>query len=166
MAVIVLFFIFNFQWKWFFMNWFQSCFLFLARFLMAMPFLWSGMYHLFNWQGPLSYWVLSPIPIPSEALITVIAIQLLGGLCLFLGYLTRFFSLVLIGFLLYVSLNFYNFLALDQLHLNELLNVLLKNFSMIGGLLLLVVFGSGSFGLDGKSKKKEKLENKDFDEEA
>ena len=91
----------------------------------------------------LNYWGLSGIVI----------VQLVSGFCLMIGFCTRFFSLVLMGFVIYASIHFHTFSAIDKQTLDTILNTVLKNGAIVSGLLLLLVFGAGRISVDYRKKQ-------------
>ena len=147
------------------MNWLQSLLVFVSRIFFSLIFFWSGMYHLYNWEGPLSYWVLNPVTMNKWILMGIIIVQLVSALFLCLGFLTRFFSLVLLVFLAYISFYFYDYTSLDQIGLNEVMSVVLKNVAIMGGLLMLFAFGPGKYSMDQRKRAYRQKVSQESEEE-
>jgi putative oxidoreductase len=76
----------------------------------------------------------------------VIATELGGALAIFLGWRTRLVAGLLAGFSILTALVFHNNFA-DQM---QMINFL-KNLSIAGGFLLLLVNGAGPLSLDRRS---------------
>ena len=83
--------------------------------------------------------------VPGWLLIPTIIVLLVGGISVLVGYKARYGALLLIGFLIPTTLVFHtNFAERSQ----EV--AFLKNLGLIGGLLMLAVFGPGSLSFDNR----------------
>ena len=116
-----------------------------GRLLIAPIFLLSGVSKVTAPAMMIGYIKSAGLPAPMLALGVAIAVELLGGVALVLGYRTRLVAAVLAVFSIMTALAFHNNLA-DQ---NQFLNFF-KNFAMAGGLLQIVAFGGGRFSLDAR----------------
>ncbi|EHP38514.1 DoxX family protein [Cupriavidus basilensis OR16] len=85
------------------------------------------------------------LPLPQVALAIAIAVELVGGIALVLGYRTRVVAAILAVFSVATALAFHANLA-DQ---NQFIHFF-KNIAMAGGLLQIVVYGAGRFSLDAR----------------
>jgi putative oxidoreductase len=86
--------------------------------------------------------------VPAALLPLVIATELLGSIAIILGWKTRIVAFLLAGFTLLSALLFHNDFA------NQIQMVMfLKNVSIAGGFLLLVVHGAGPISLDRRAAK-------------
>ena len=83
--------------------------------------------------------------VPDVLLPLVIAVELLGGLLIVAGWLTRPAAFTLAGFCLLTALLFH----LDFASRNQVINFL-KNLAIAGGFLALFVSGPGSWSIDGR----------------
>lgn len=115
----------------------------LGRVMLAAIFLWSGYGKISDQASALGYIQSVNLPAPEVALWVAIAVELLGGLALAVGFKTRLVAAGLALFCLASALVFHTAFN-DQ---NQLINFF-KNIAMAGGLLQLVAFGAGSFSLD------------------
>ena len=91
---------------------------------------------------------------PTVIAYLVAAIDLFGGLLILLGYQTRWATLVLIAFVVLTMLLAHNFWtmqgparAANQAHF-------LKNLALIGGLLMLHIYGPGRLSLDARMPRR------------
>jgi putative oxidoreductase len=85
------------------------------------------------------------LPLPEAAYAIAVFVELLGGLALALGFRTRIAAAGLAVFCIAAALGFHsNFGEQNQLF------HFLKNVAMAGGLLQVVAFGAGRFGLDAR----------------
>lgn len=115
----------------------------LGRVLIALIFLFSGFEKLMAPAATLQYIASAGIPLPQVAYGITLLVELVGGLCLLLGFQARLAALVLALFSLAAALRFHNNFA-DQ---NQMLHFL-KNLAIAGGLLQVFAFGPGAFALD------------------
>ena len=83
--------------------------------------------------------------VPGALLPAVIALEVLGGIALILGYRTRIVAMVMAAFTVLAALLFHS--APDQIqHI-----LLMKNIAIAGGLLIVAAMGAGSWSLDARS---------------
>jgi putative oxidoreductase len=118
----------------------------LARVLMSSLFIWDGVLQLRNPGGTAQYFASVHVPVPDIAVWVSIAIHLLGGLALLVGFKTRWaaaaLALVCLGTAFGVHLpigdtpNMVNFY---------------KNLVMTGGFLYVISFGAGPISIDQDS---------------
>lgn len=83
----------------------------------------------------------------------VAAIDLLGGLCVLVGFKTRCASIALIIFVVLTLFVAHNFWVMEGApRIGNQVNFY-KNLAIIGGLLLLYVHGPGRYSLDNRSSR-------------
>jgi putative oxidoreductase len=107
-----------------------------GRSLLSVLFLLSGLGKIGAYAATAAY--MSSVGVPSVLLPVVIATEVLGGLAIILGWQTRVTALLLAGYSLLTALVFHTNFA-DQIEMI----MFLKNVSIAGGFLLLVVNGAG-----------------------
>jgi len=117
----------------------------IGRILIAAIFLWSGYGKVSNPAYNLGYIQSVGMPAPTLALYGAAFVELAGGLALIVGFKTRSVAAVLALYCLAAAVIFHSKFG-DP---NQLINFF-KNLAMAGGLLQVLAFGSGSFGLDGR----------------
>ena len=83
--------------------------------------------------------------LPGILLWPTIALELLGGLALAVGYKTRYVAFALAGFCVVAAALFHSNFA-DQMQMI----MFLKNIAIAGGLLLLAVSGLTAYSVDSK----------------
>ena len=115
----------------------------IARIFIAIIFLMSGLNKIGNY-GNTAYWM-EAVGVPSLFLPIVIALEIVGGLAIILGWKARIFSFLLAGFCVLSAIVFHSNFA-DQ---NEMINFM-KNIAIAGGFLTITINGAGSFSLDGR----------------
>ena len=119
--------------------------LLVARILLALMFIISGVPILLAPGGFAGY--MSAVGLPAPMLITwvVIAVKLLGGLSVILGFKTRYGAYALAAFSIGSALLGH----MNWADMNEF-NNFFKNVAIAGGFLALSVSGPGAFSLDAK----------------
>jgi putative oxidoreductase len=85
--------------------------------------------------------------VPGALLPLVIALEVLGGLAVIIGWKTRYAALLLSGFSLLSALVFHANFA-EQ---NEMMHFM-KNLALSGGFLFLVAYGGGNYALDNRAQ--------------
>jgi putative oxidoreductase len=125
----------------------------IGRILIASLFLPAGVSKLMSFDGTVAYFTSLGMAIPSLMTIGVIAIEILGGLALILGYKTRIAAVVLALFTIGASIIGHAYWAApaDQAFVTKLL--FYKNMAIVGGLLILAAVGAGQLSVD-KAKSK------------
>ena len=116
-----------------------------GRVLLAAIFLISGLGKLADPAGTQAYIAAAGLPAPMLAYVAAVAVEVVGGLMLILGWHTRFVAFVIAGFSIVAALGFHNNFA----DMNQMIHFL-KNVAMAGGLLQVVAFGAGAFSLDAR----------------
>ncbi len=128
---------------------FENSFNFLGRIAIAALFLPAGVNKLMGVEGTTGYFASLGLPAVVVLVWVVIAIEILGGLALILGYHTRVVAIGLALFTLLASIAGHAFWAApaDAAFIAQLL--FFKNIAVIGGLLVLASCGAGKFSIDG-----------------
>ena len=109
----------------------------LGRILVGALFIMGGIGKITDFAGSVQYAEAFGVPFPALAIIIAIIVELLGGILLVAGLLTRFASILLALFLVVVTLYFHtNFADPTQMI------AFLKNGAIIGGLLYMSVYGA------------------------
>lgn len=120
----------------------------LGRILIAFIFVFAGYGKITGFEGTVGYIASKGMPVPQLAAIGAILIEVGGGLMLVLGLKARWAAAALFVFTLLTALIFHDFwaAAADQAQ-NQMIHFM-KNVSMAGGLLYVLVHGSGPLSLD------------------
>ncbi|MDX2208991.1 MAG: DoxX family protein [Sphingopyxis sp.] len=114
-----------------------------GRVFLAAIFIISGISKLGDPAGTAGYIASVGIPAPMVAAWGAIAIELVGGVALIAGYRVRITALALALFSLATALLFHNDFA-DQMQSI----MFMKNIAIVGGLLQVMAFGAGRYGID------------------
>ena len=127
---------------------------FSARFLIALIFPLSAAGKLFAFDQTAGFMKSVGFPAPYFFLMCAIAIELIGGFALLLGYKARYAAGALVIFLIPATLMFHAAFISDPVHGQEQVVNVLKNLAIIGGLLRIVADGAGLFALDNLAGQK------------
>ncbi|WP_291187715.1 DoxX family protein [Dokdonella sp.] len=129
---------------------YRDALILLARILLTMLFVISGFGKLTDYAGTVSYMNYVGAPMPSVAAAVAIAMEVLVGLALLVGFRVRPLALLMMVFVAGTAILGHPFWAMDAAEraLNQ--TQFLKNLSIMGGLLLLAIVGAGRYSL-GKS---------------
>jgi len=118
-----------------------------ARVLLGHIFLMAGINKLgAGYAGTAGY--MESVGLPGGLLPAVIALEIVGGLMVIIGFKVKWAAYALAGFTLVAGIIFHSNFA-DQMQMI----LFMKNLSIVGGLLLVSVHGAGVFSLDSKFAK-------------
>jgi len=120
----------------------------VARAFLALIFLVVGVGKIPGWEGTVGYMASKGMPLIPLFLAAAIAVEVLGGLSLLLGFKARWGALVLAAFLVPVTLIFHGFWALEGMERQMQMVSFMKNVGLMGGLLLVALHGSGRYSID------------------
>jgi putative oxidoreductase len=131
------------------MNAYQNALNLLGRIAIAALFLPAGLNKLMGVDGTAGYFTSLGLPAVALLVWIVIAIEVLGGIALIVGYKTRFVAAGLAVFTILASIVGHPFWAapVDAVFIAQLL--FFKNIAVMGGLLVLASTGSGKWSIDG-----------------
>jgi len=117
----------------------------IGRLLLAIMFLMSGLSKIGNFAGTQGY--MEAMGVPGALLPLAIALEVLGGLAIIIGWQTKITSVALAGFCVVSAALFHN----DFSNQSEMI-MFMKNVTIAGGFLLLVAHGPGAYALDNRVK--------------
>jgi putative oxidoreductase len=123
-----------------------------GRLLIAFIFIFAGYGKLTGFDGTVGYIASKGMPLPALAAVAAILIELGGGLMLAVGWKARWAAAGLFVFTAMTALIFHNFWAAapDQAQ-NQMIHFM-KNLSIMGGLLYVVIHGSGPVSLERRAE--------------
>lgn len=116
----------------------------IGRLLLSMIFIFSGFSKITGYAGTQGY--MESMGVPGMLLPLVIAMELLGGIAILIGFKARLIALLFVGFNIVSALIFHQF-WIDESQMNPFM----KNFAIAGGFLLLFAYGPGAYSVDGPS---------------
>jgi putative oxidoreductase len=125
----------------------------VGRLLIAAIFVFSGFGKITGFEGTVGYIASKGLPLPQLAAVAAIIVELGGGLLLIVGWKARWAAAAMLLFTLVVAAIFHNFWAVPaDMAQNQMIHFM-KNICMAGGLLYVVVFGSGPLSVDGDGSR-------------
>ena len=105
-----------------------------------------------DWTATTGYMQSKGMPLAGFLLLMSIIFRLLGGISILLGYKAKIGAWLLIIFLVPATFVFHNFWAIEGMEGQLQFISFLKNFSIMGGLILVAVLGSGRLSLDNRKQ--------------
>lgn len=122
----------------------------VGRILMASLFIPAGFGKIAGFSGAVGYAASTGLPLPEVGVGIGLLVELVGGIFLLIGWMTRPAALALAFFTLVASFFFHAYWSLpaDQATMQQLL--FNKNIAVVGGLLAFAAFGAGGLSVDAK----------------
>lgn len=119
-----------------------------ARTLLALIFIIAGLQKITGYEGTQAY--MEFMGVSGALLPLVIAVELLGGLALLVGFQARVAAFLLAGFTVIAGALFHLIPSFGMEGLAAQGEVIhfMKNLSIVGGLTMVMVFGPGAWSLD------------------
>ena len=126
------------------MNQLQAFSALLGRLFLAMIFIQSGLSKMSDYAATQGY--MDAMAVSSALLPLVIALEVVGGIAIVIGFKARLVALAMAGFSLLSALLFHtNFSDQTQTIM------LMKNIAIAGGFLMIVAHGAGAYALDNRN---------------
>jgi putative oxidoreductase len=124
-----------------------------ARMLLAVIFIMSGFGKITGFSGTVAGIAAQGIPLPEVAAAGAIAVEFLGGLLLVAGWKARWAAAAIFLFIIPTTYFFHNPGASPPEQAQMQTIQLLKNLSIMGGMLMVLAFGPGGWSLDAWRSK-------------
>jgi putative oxidoreductase len=119
-----------------------------GRILLGLIFVVSGFGKVTGFAGTAAYMSSKGLPMAEVLLVGAIAVELLGGLMLVAGFKARWAALAIFLFIIPTTIVFHNPAGLDAQAAQAQMIQLMKNLSIMGGMLLVAAFGPGAWSVD------------------
>ncbi|MGP5537849.1 DoxX family protein [Psychrobacter glacincola] len=119
----------------------------IGRLLLSMIFIFSGFTKITGYAATQGY--MEAMGVPVMLLPLVIAVELLGGIAILLGFKARLVSIVMAGFSVVSALLFHQF-WIDESQMNPFM----KNIAMAGGFLMIFAHGAGAYSIDNSNHRR------------
>jgi putative oxidoreductase len=116
--------------------------------LLASIFVVSGFGKITGFEGTAGYMASKGMPMPQVLLVGAIAVEFLGGLMLVVGWKARWAALAIFAFIIPTTIIFHNPAGLPADQVQAQMINLMKNISIMGGMLMVAAFGPGAYSLD------------------
>ncbi len=114
----------------------------IGRILLSVIFIIAGAKKIFSFAGTASYMASKGLPMTEVLLVVTIIIELGGGLMILLGWQARWAATAIFLFLIPVTVFFHPVWA-DP----EQFNAFFKNLAIMGGMIYIMIHGSGPLSL-------------------
>ena len=121
-----------------------------GRILLALIFVTSGYGKLMAFDATAGYIASKGLPLPQLAAAGAIAVELVGGILLVIGWQARWAATAIFLFLIPTTLIFHPFWAAEVARKGMEQIQFMKNLSIMGGLLYVMAYGAGPFSLDNR----------------
>lgn len=115
-----------------------------GRSLIAIMFIMAGYSKIGGFEGTQGY--MESMGVPGMLLPVVIALELLGGIAVLVGYQTKIAAFLLAGFTFLTAIMFHSDFS-QQLEMT----LFMKNLAISGAFLLLFVHGPGQWAVNSKN---------------
>ncbi|MGP5213465.1 DoxX family protein [Psychrobacter immobilis] len=119
----------------------------IGRLLLSMIFIFSGFTKITGYAATQGY--MEAMGVPGMLLPLVIAVELLGGIAILLGFKARLVAIVMAGFSVVSALLFHQF-WIDESQMNPFM----KNIAMAGGFLMIFAHGAGAYSIDNSNHRR------------
>jgi putative oxidoreductase len=123
-----------------------------GRILLALIFVISGYNKLVGFDGTVGYIASKGLPLPQLAAAAAIAIELVGGVLLVIGWQARWAATAIFLFLIPTTLIFHAFWAAPAANLQMETIQFMKNLCIMGGMLYIMAFGAGPLSVDNRKR--------------
>ena len=119
----------------------------IGRLLLSMIFIFSGFTKITGYAATQGY--MESMGVPGMLLPLVIAVELLGGIAILLGFKARLVAILMAGFSIVSALLFHQF-WIDESQMNPFM----KNIAMAGGFLMIFAHGAGAYSIDNNNHRR------------
>lgn len=126
----------------------RDAILLLARIFLMLLFILSGWSKLTGFDGAVAYMASLGAPLPWLAAMIAVLMEVFVAIAIILGFYTRPLAFLYVFFVLGTALLGHAFWDMTGADRAANMTQFLKNVSIMGGLLLLVLTGPGRFSLD------------------
>lgn len=123
-----------------------------GRILLALIFVVSGWSKIGGFEGTVGYIASKGLPLPQLAAAGAIAVELIGGILLVVGWQARWAATALFLFLIPTTLVFHAFWAVEGPGARMEQIQFMKNLCIMGGMLYVMAFGAGPLSLDNRKR--------------
>ena len=139
----------------------QHVFVLLARICLSLFFLWNGVDIITNWRVKSQALADQEVRFAVPLLVLEVFCLIVGGLLLILGFRGRLGATLLVVFLVLDTMvlrsgRLATFDFSEIMSHAEDITHFLQNLALLGGLLMVLGFGSGGFSLDLVARRKKK----------
>jgi len=120
----------------------------VGRILLAYLFIKSGWGKIGGFEQTAAMMASKGVPLAQLALVVTIAVELVAGLMLVIGYKARWAALAIALWLIPVTFMFHGYWNVPADQVMNQTNHFFKNVAIFGGMLMVFAFGSGRYSVD------------------
>lgn len=129
------------------MEFLQDIFSLIGRVLISGVFLWAAYEKMRNWNATVAYYKTKNIPQLNIVLPVMVALKVIGGLSVLLGWHAHLGALLLLIVTIISVLKLHAFWEKSGPEKSMEKLFFLKELAIIGGLFMILALGAGHFGL-------------------
>ena len=119
----------------------------IGRLFLSIIFIFSGFTKVIGYAATQGY--MESMGVPGMLLPLVIALELFGGIAIFLGFKARLIALLFVGFNIISALLFHQF-WIDESQMIPFM----KNIAIAGGFLMIFAHGAGAYSIDHSNTRR------------
>jgi putative oxidoreductase len=127
----------------------------IARVLVILEFLVAVNGKITGWSGQAGYMASKGMSFITPLLAAALAIELIGSLLVIVGFRTRAAAAVMFVYLGIVSVRLHAFWMQSGMAAAQNETHFFKNLGMMGGLLMIAVYGAGAWSIDARLARSE-----------
>jgi putative oxidoreductase len=122
----------------------------IARALLALIFIMAGLQKIGGYEATQGY--MEFMGVSGSLLPAVIAVEVLGGIALLVGFQARIAAVLLAGFTVIAGVLFHLLpsFGMEAMAAQGEMIHFMKNLAITGGLMMVVIFGAGAWALDNR----------------
>ncbi len=120
----------------------------VGRILLAIVFIPAGYSKIGGFAGTAAYIASKGLPLSEVGAAIAVAVELLAGIALLVGWRTRWAAAALALFTLAATIIFHDFWASPPAEKMTQTLMFMKNIGIVGGLLFAFAFGPGRYSVD------------------
>jgi Predicted membrane protein len=121
----------------------------LGRILLSVIFILAGIGKITDFSGTAAFMASKDLPLVNLLLVLTIIVELGGGLLILIGWQARWAAAALFLFTGIVTLIFHPFWSFEGAEAVQNFQGFFKNLAIMGGLMYVLVHGSGPLSLGG-----------------
>lgn len=123
----------------------------LARIAISLIFIQAVLGKILGWSGQAAYMSAHRVPAVQPLLAVALVVELVGVICLLVGYRASLAAFVMSVYLIIVSVMLHNFWSHSVVR-SDMAQMMaqtefMKNMGIVGGLLMIAAYGPGRFSL-------------------
>lgn len=124
----------------------------LGRVLLAVMFVLAGYSKIGGFDGTAAFIASKGLPLPTLMAAGTVALELVAGVALIVGWQARWAALALAVFTVIASVIFHAYWTMPAEQQNVQQLMFMKNMAVTGGLLMVFALGAGRFSLDERRR--------------